>query len=161
MASLDLLDRIETFKGLNDAQLTVLQGLSEKLKFNRNDRLVLQGEDSEHLWFVINGRVELRDDQPRQSSVAGESPISFISETEVFGWSSFMLPYKYRLSGYCSSRECEVIRMKKKNLIDVFEKDPEVGFTVMSYLLRVIGTHLHQLQDEIAQRKGQDIMTQW
>jgi len=161
MVSLELLDRIEIFKGLNDAQLNVLQGLSEKLKFNRNDRLFLQGEDSEHLWFVINGRVELRDDQPRQSSVAGESPITFISETEVFGWSSFMLPYKYRLSGYCSSRECEVIRMKKKNLIDVFEKDPEVGFTVMSYLLRVIGTHLHQLQDEIAQRKGQDVMTQW
>ena len=161
MVSLDLLDGIKTFKGLNDAQLTVLQGLSEKLKFNRNDRLFLQGEDSEHLWFVINGRIELRDDQTNQSSVAGDSPSCFISETEVFGWSSSMLPYKYRLSGYCSSRDCEVIRIKKNNLIDVFEKDPEVGFTVMSYLLRVIGTHLHQLQDEIAQRKGQDIMTQW
>jgi hypothetical protein len=103
MVNLDLLDGIETFKGLNDAQLTVLRGLSEKLKFNRNDRLFLQGEDSEHLWFVTNGRIELRDDQAKQSSVAGESPISFISETEVFGWSSFMVPYKYRLSGYCSA----------------------------------------------------------
>jgi CRP-like cAMP-binding protein len=161
MVSLDLLESMKTFKGLNEAQLTVLQGLSEKLKFNRNDRLFLQGDESEHLWFVINGRIELRDDQPKQSAVAGDNPISFISETEVFGWSSFMLPYKYRLSGYCSSRECEVIRIRKKNLIGVFEKDPKVGFTIMSYLLGVIGTHLHQLQDEIAQRKGQDIMTQW
>ena len=107
------------------------------------------------------GQINLRFDRPEGSPTPKEDSISFISEADLFGWSSFIPPYKYRLSGYCASRKCEVVRVEKERLTTLFNKDARIGYLIMSYVLRVIGKHFFQFRDEIAKRRGFNIMSGW
>ncbi len=161
MISLDFLENIELFKDMDDNQLTAIQGCSEKIEYRRGDRLFSEGEESSHLWIVKEGQIDVRFDRPEGRPALKEDPISFISEANLFGWSSFIPPYKYRLSGYCASRKCEMIRIEKEELTALFERDARIGYLIMSYVLRVIGKHFFQFRDEITKRKGHNIMSGW
>ena len=43
----------------------------------------------------------------------------------------------------------------------LFDKDAVVGYRVMSKVLALISTRFYQLQDEVARRRGHDIINQW
>ncbi len=160
MIGLDFLENVEAFSGLNDDQLKGILESSSIEKFERGGRLFAQGEEATHLWIVKSGQVDLRLEQ--ENSVTEERPaISFISKAQTFGWSCFTPPYKYRLSGYCANRTCEVVKIEKERLIKLFERDPICGYQVMSYLLNVVGTQFIQYQNAIAKCIGENIIYQW
>ena len=161
MTDLEILKTVEALKGLNSDQLVLIQKYSEKMEFNQGERLFAEGEDSAHLWIVLEGEVELRYDRPEGQPNPVEDPISFISKAELFGWSSFMPPFEYKLSAYCASQKCEVVKIEKERLVKLFENDADMGFELMSHILRVIGTHFYQFRNGIAKRWGHDIMSGW
>ena len=161
MIDLGILKTVEALKGLSDDQLAAIQNCSEALKFSRGDRLFAEGETSSHLWIVLEGEVELRYDRPDGQPNPVEDPISFISKAELFGWSSFMPPYEYKLSAYCASQKSVVAKIEKESLLNLFENDAAMGLELMSHILRVIGTHFYQFRNGIAKRWGHDIMSGW
>ena len=161
MTDLEILKTVEALKGLNSDQLVLIQKYSEKIEFNQGERLFAEGENSAHLWIVLEGEVELRYDRPEGQPNPVEDPISFISKAELFGWSSFMPPFEYKLSAYCASQKCEVVKIEKERLVKLFENDADMGFELMSHILRVIGTHFYQFRNGIAKRWGHDIMSGW
>ncbi len=161
MIEIEALKAVEALKGLKNDQLTAIQKISEKMAFHRGERLFSEGEPSAHLWIVLEGEVELRNDRPEGRRKPVEDPISFISKAELFGWSSFMPPFEYKLSAFCASQKCQVVKIEKKRLEELFENDADLGFEFMSHILRVIGTHFYQFRNGIAQRWGHDIMSGW
>ena len=161
MIDIEILKTVEALKGLNDHQLTAIRKCSEKMEFTQGERLFAEGEDSAHLWIALEGEVELRNDRPEVQTNPAADPISFISKAELFGWSSFMPPFEYKLSAYCASQKCEVVRIEKERLVKLFEADADMGFELMSHITRVIGTHFYQFRNGIAQRWGHDIMSGW
>ena len=161
MIDIEALKAAEALKGLNNDQLAAIQNISEKLQFAQGQRLFSEGEPSAHLWIVLEGEVELRSDRPEGRANTVEDPISFISKAELFGWSSFMPPFEYKLSAFCASQKCAVVKIEKSRLVELFENDADLGFELMSHIIRVIGTHFYQFRNGIAQRWGHDIMSGW
>jgi len=161
MIDLEIMKTVEALKGLSNDQLTAIQKCSEKLEFSQGDQLFSEGESSAHLWIVLEGEVELRYDRPEGQPNPIEDPISFISKAELFGWSSFMPPFEYKLSAYGASQKCVVVKIEKESLENLFENDANMGFELMSHILRVIGTHFYQFRNGIAKRWGHDIMSGW
>ena len=86
---------------------------------------------------------------------------AFLSERMIFGWSSLVPPFEYRLSAYCVSRSCRVLKIDSKCLSSVFEKDSSLGYKIMSKIVSVVGTRFYQLREEIIKQKGQEIINQW
>jgi hypothetical protein len=43
----------------------------------------------------------------------------------------------------------------------LFEDDALLGYRVMSKVMVVVGQRFHQLQDEVARRRGYDIINRW
>jgi CRP-like cAMP-binding protein len=123
--------------------------------FQRSEGIFKAGEEARHLWAVAEGRVKL-EAEPTSTLQANE-----VSETQVFGWPSLVRPHTYRFSASCAARSARVIRIDSRCLQALFEKDPELGYRVMSSLLRVMGDRFHQLQEEVVRRRGQDMMNQW
>ncbi|MFZ5570003.1 MAG: Crp/Fnr family transcriptional regulator [Thermodesulfobacteriota bacterium] len=160
MISLDFLKNVEAFGGLNNAQLKLIQDSSSIEEFKLGDRLFMQDEEATHLWIVKKGQVDLHLEQEDVPADKRQS-ISFISKAQTFGWSCFASPHNYRLSGYCATQSCEVVKIDKNRLIDMFEKDPVCGYQVMSYLLNVMGTQFVQYQNEIAKCIGDHIIHKW
>jgi CRP-like cAMP-binding protein len=161
MNSLDFLDQVEMFSGLSDQQLQAIQDTAESAEYKKGDPIFKHGQTAEYLWIVLEGELQLicESDQALQKDVC--EPITFVSEAQTYGWHCFVPPFEYRLSGYCASRHCRLIRLKKEALERLFKKDPEIGFAVMQYTIRAIGTQFQELQDELARRRGQEILSNW
>ncbi len=160
MISFDFLETVEAFKDFDDDQLAALQKCGQTAVFKKGEVLFTENEDAEYIWIVMEGKVGLKYDLPRRSVSAGNS-VSFISEPQVFGWSCFVPPYKYRMSGICTTRTCEVVQMEKERLIQLFADDAEIGYSVMTYLTTIVGVHFDRFQDELAKRMGDEIISQW
>jgi signal-transduction protein with cAMP-binding, CBS, and nucleotidyltransferase domain len=160
MISLDFLENVEVFHELNDDQLTEIQKCCQVEEFSRGDKIFGTGEEPQYLWVVMEGQVTLQWEVPGRSALP-EPTISRLSETMTFGWSSLVPPYRYRLSAYCATRACKVIKIGRDALTDLFDQDAEIGYKVMNRLLAVVASRFLNLQDEVAKRRGSDIINQW
>lgn len=161
MISLDFMDRVAMFRDLSDEQLKAIQESGELAEYNKGDLIFCHGEPAEYLWIVAEGGVELRCESSAAVRQGVCEPVTFVSEAQTFGWTCFVPPYQYRLSGYCASRHCSLIKLKKTELERLFEKYPELGFAVMQFVITAVGKQFQELQDEIARRRGQEIMSKW
>ncbi len=160
MISLDFFKNVAIFQGLNNEQLAEIIKSGQEVEFQRETRLFEKGENAAYLWIVREGRVDLRFDFPGLASSV-ENAISSIPEAGAFGWSSIVAPYKYRLSGYSTGSGCKLIKVERENLLKLFEKDPDIGYVVMSNVATMVGARFHNLQEEAVSRRGQDIMGGW
>lgn len=156
MISLDFLETVDAFSDLDDDQLTDIQGCSEVAEFKRGEEIFAAGDTPEHFWIVLNGQVNLTLDMPE-----GPDTITTLSQGMPFGWSSLVPPHKYHLSAKCVSRSCKTVRIPADRLIELFEKDAQLGYKIMSKVMIVAGKRFHQLQDEVARHRGHDIINQW
>lgn len=160
MISLDFLENVETFSDLDDDQLAAIQGCCEVAEFKRGEELFAAGETPEYFWIVFAGQVNLIWDAPEGPALP-ENTITTLSEGMPFGWSSLVPPYKYHLSARCASRSCKTVRIPKGRLLQLFEDNAQLGYKVMSKVMIVVGHRFHQLQDEVARRRGHDIINRW
>ena len=160
MISLEFLKNVEVFQGLDNEQLAEIIKCSEEEEFQHETRLFEKGENAAYLWIVREGRVVLRFDFPGLAS-SEENKLSSIPEAGAFGWSSIVSPNKYRLSGYSTGGGCKLIKVERESLLKLFEKDPDIGYVVMSNLATLVGERFHSLQEDAARRRGQDIMGGW
>ena len=160
MVTLDFLENVEVFQELNDNQLTEIQKCCQIVEFSRGDKIFGTGEEPQYLWVVMEGQVALQWEMPGRSALP-EPTISRLSEAMTFGWSSLVPPYKYRLSAYCDTRACKVIKIERDALVDLFDQDAEIGYKVMNRLLSVVASRFLNLQEEVAKRRGSDIINQW
>ena len=165
MVSLELMDKIEMFQGLDDDQLTAIQNSCSEAEFNRGDKLFSQGDLATHLWIVLEGQVDLRLELPGSKPTSKDHTVYSVpakpSGAIIFGWSCFVAPYKMRLSAYCISRHSKVIKISKKDLIALFKNDPRAGYLIMSYMVSVVGKRFHLLQEMVAKNMGEKMMSGW
>ena len=160
MISLDMLEKVEVFKDLDDKQLAAVRPCCERIEFQRGEKIFGAGEDPDALWAVLEGQVDLRGEPPEGKS-GGELGSSLLSENMVFGWSSFVPPHRYMLSAYCASRRCDLVKSDKACLSELFEKAPGIGYRVMMKLLWIIGRRFNQYQETLIEQRGQEIMNRW
>ncbi len=160
MLTLDFLEKVEVFKDLDDDQLGIVRQYGQIVEFRRGDKIFSAGEDPRYLWVVMDGQVDLHWDLPGRPAF-GEKAITTLTETATFGWSSLVPPFKYRLSARCAGRTCRLIKIAKDDLTEIFEKDAEIGYRVMTRLLAIVGTRFLNLQDEVARQRGADIINRW
>ena len=161
MIGLDFLEKVDVFNRLNDNQLNSIQDCAELVAFEKGELIFKQGDSASNVWIVVEGGVELRAETPGRDVSSAEPAMSFLSQAQAFGWTCFVPPYKYQLSGYCASRQCKLIKLNREKLLRVFEKDNATGFQVMSYLLGIVGKQFEQLQDAVVKKRGIEIMSQW
>lgn len=160
MVHLNFLEQVDVFRRLTDNQLSMIRKFAEVVDFKRGDRIFAQGDAATRVWIVMEGDVELRTEPSGPEASLQFSPC-FLSETHAFGWTCFVEPYQYRLSGYCASRWCKVIRLNREDLLAVFDQDPVIGFKVMDFLFEAVGKQFEQLQDQMAKNRGIEVMSHW
>ncbi|VBB42150.1 putative cAMP-dependent protein kinase, regulatory subunit [uncultured Desulfatiglans sp.] len=160
MVSLDFLEEVEVFRGLDDDRLAALRSCCEEAEFKRGDELFGIGTDAKHLWAVEKGEVTLMG-EPSKTAGSAAFPLSSLETSMIFGWSSMVPPYRHMHSAFCASRTCRAIRIESACVSKLFEEDPELGYRVMMRLLRSIGRRFHSLQEELVRRRGQDMLNQW
>ena len=160
MVDLELLERVVLFSGLDRDQLARIQPHCDLLALDEGHKIISGGEKAVYLYFVLEGKVDLRFDLPLRSS-SEETTISTIRPGSSFGWASLVEPHIYHLSAYSTTDNCRVGRVKGSDLLAIFNKDKALGYEVMSHLCRLIAKRFSVMQDEVVKREGFDIMMAW
>jgi (2Fe-2S) ferredoxin len=146
MADLNILEKVDIFKGFNKDQLNAVYKGKQKKKYFYGDRLFAEGETADRIWLVIKGQIDLRFDLPgRQTSE--ENTVFSITALQTLGWSTFVPPFKYALSAYSATKKCKIIQIAKNHLLECFEKDPRMGLMFMTNVAAIASMHFDQLQE--------------
>ncbi len=165
MTTLETLENLDIFKALTDGELEKIQELCSEEEFQRDQRLFAEGEPARDVWIVIDGKVDLRFEMPNALPPTSDSTISshdnVTPESQVFGWSCFIPPYKMRLSAYCVSRKCRVIKISSVALTTLMDNEPSIGYKLMKYTLQVVGFRSKQFQEEVVKFMGIGMMNSW
>ena len=145
MIGIDFLQSVGIFKGLDDNQLTAVQGCCREERHKAGTQLFGEGQPASHLYIVKTGQVDLRFELPGRPT-SEKNTLSSIQEFKAFGWSSLAAPYTYSLSAYCATRSCEVIKIDGQCLTRIFQEDNRLGYLVLSNMVRVIGKRFQKIE---------------
>ncbi len=140
------LETLDIFEDLTPGQIEAIRAGCEERSFRGGERLFAEGEEARHLWVLTRGEVDLRFDLPGRAS-SPENTVLTVGRGQALGWSSFVPPYEYKLSAYCAGDECGVLRLEKPFLLDLFLRDPDMGYRIVTFLTGVASLHLAQLQE--------------
>lgn len=155
------LEQTDMFKGLTDNQLSAIRHSADVIDFKKDDRIFAQGDNASHVWIVREGKVRLQTESGENKDLNWRPLVSFMSRAQAFGWTCFVPPYQYRLSGFCESRWCSLIRLNRVDLRRIFEDDFAIGFQVISHLMTAVSSQFMQYQDAMAKNRGIEMMSQW
>lgn len=160
MITSDFLKKVDVFKDLNDDQLKIIQEYCQTAEFKRGDKFFSMGDDPLYLWVVLAGEVDLHWEIPGRS-LSAQKTISTLAQASTFGCSSLVPPYKYRLSAYCASDTCTLVKIAREKLTALFDNEAAIGYKVMTGLLSIVGARFLNFQEEVARHRGSDIINQW
>jgi CRP-like cAMP-binding protein len=129
--------------------------------------LFTEGDLATYLWFVVEGQVDLRFETQAQLVTDSRQTVTTVkvqrqdAAAKTLGWSCFVPPFKMRLSAYCVSDTCRIVRVPGEKLVFQFEKDPVMGYKFMSYMVIVVGYRFQQFQDVVAKIMGDKLAGRW
>ncbi|MDI6797813.1 MAG: cyclic nucleotide-binding domain-containing protein [Desulfatibacillaceae bacterium] len=153
MADKDIFTQILIFNGLDQKQMTKVKACCQEKDYTAGSRIFADGQQAENLFVVLEGRVDLRFEIPGRESTSSDN-ITSVRQGQVLGWSALMHSPIYSLSAYCATDKCRLLKVSRDCLLALFEEDPRMGYIVMSHMAEVIRTRFHQVQEELARRKG-------
>jgi (2Fe-2S) ferredoxin/CRP-like cAMP-binding protein len=149
MAGRERMMKADVFDGLGEEQLASLWEGIQELNYRKGERFFREGDAASHLWIVKEGQADIGFAMPGRTA-SDVHTLFTIPAGKAFGWSSFVPPYKYRLSALCSSPACTVFRLDREFLLSCFERDPAMGYRVMANLAFVVGERFNWLQGSAA-----------
>lgn len=159
MSDLVFLSSVEMCQGLTVEELAKLTGCCRMDSAQQDERIGEEGQEAADLFFLKEGRVELRFEMPGRES-SQDMAITSVGPGSAFGWSALVPPHRYTLSTYCGSPRCSFYRLSREELMALFEREPRIGYVMMRNLTRVIANRFHALQDDLAKALGEDLMDQ-
>ena len=118
MTAIKLIENLHIFNEFSPKELERVTGLCSTEEFRQEECLFKEGDPATEMWIVLDGQVELRFELPGKRTSTSESMMSShkndIPESQVFGWSCFIPPYKMRLSAYCTSKPLPCIKNRQR-----------------------------------------------
>jgi CRP-like cAMP-binding protein len=140
----DLLRTAEIFAGLNGGDLERLSVIARKRTLMPDDYLFLLGDDASWFYIVTRGRVDLCLPMPLRGEVK-DIAIESVGAGEALGWSALVKPYRFTLSARATAPS-EVVGFGRRPLLELFEAEPRIGYTVLTKVSELVGIRLHTFQ---------------
>ncbi|HYB22095.1 MAG TPA: cyclic nucleotide-binding domain-containing protein [Thermodesulfobacteriota bacterium] len=126
------------FKGFEKAQLDALMGLAQEFIYPVGKEVVSEGDPAETFYVLLAGTVSLK----MNAKEHGELVIGTLRQTgEIFGWSALVEGGRSTASAECLE-ESYVLAFGRKDMENLFAKDPQLGYQFMKKLASLISRRL-------------------
>ncbi len=153
MTKFEVLKRCPFVRELNDEQLKKMAEICHSKVFEVGESLSKQGRTQEKVYLIEDGLVgiylELGPMNQRQLQSA--------SNFEVVGWSALLPPY--RSSATVNAIETtKVLALNGKELLNLCDEYPEIGYKVNKGLASLIAVRLHHAFTQLMGVTVQDLI---
>ena len=150
MSAIEILKRCEVFLGLDDNNLQKIADLPscQEEAYQAQQVIFESGGEARNFYVVEEGYVNL---VLRES--AGKSVVRTVTKGGTFGWSALVPPH-VRILGATSKSPSRVLAASGRELLALFDREPQVGYEIMNSLLRVIATSFRNIEQLLVTGKG-------
>ena len=133
MITIDDLKQIIMLGYLTDEMLEKLVPITDLLLFDENEFIFRQGDNSDRLYMLREGKVLLELDVSENITVS----VSSIKPGNAFGWSAMLEEATYTVNALCTER-CEVLSIRSEKLKALLEHDHSMGYILSQRLLVIM-----------------------
>ena len=138
MISPERLARNWFFKGLSQAQIKKLLALAQQSSYRAGEKVVVEGEPAKSFHILVQGAVSIK----MRMEEHGEMVLSILKRAgEIFGWSALVEGGRSTATAECLE-ESEVLSFAKKDLENLFARDPVLGYCFMKRLAGLVSRRL-------------------
>lgn len=134
----------DLFEDMPDGQVAQALALGSRIHLRGGDALFSLGDPADRIFIIERGRIRLT--LPMQ--VRGKEEDVMVEERspgQTVGWSALIPPYRFTLKA-TAPLETELIALSRQTLRELFEAQPEMGYTVTLNLAAVMGQRLQLFQ---------------
>jgi CRP/FNR family transcriptional regulator, cyclic AMP receptor protein len=122
----------QLFKGLNEAELGEMAGLCGRRTYEMNSVIFDSDTPSEDLFLVESGNDAIQIELPLGVQ-QGKIVIHTLSKGETFGWACLCPQHLKTATARCLER-VTLVTLNGRQLLQLLEKNPHMGFMVMKNL---------------------------
>lgn len=129
---------IPWFLDLSNESLQLLTGIADVHSFNSGDVIFSEGEKYPYLYVILEGKVQL------ESFVPGRGSLTYLTaeSLDVIGWSSLTPVVRQKTGSAIAVEPTRLLAFHANSLMDLCEKDCELGFVIMRRLANIIASRL-------------------
>ncbi|HOD35574.1 MAG TPA: cyclic nucleotide-binding domain-containing protein [Syntrophales bacterium] len=143
MVSAEILREANIFRNLNDTQIDKLASIAVSETHKAGTLLYKEGDLATHLYIVEEGKVFLQ----METGMGSDRPpmritVDTITGGQAMGWSVFVEPHKYTLSGLCMENS-KLVSFEADKLRDLLNQDSVLGVEMMKGIVRVLASRLN------------------
>jgi len=139
-----LLSQGAFFEGLNEEGRRRLSAIVRHRTLQTSDYLFLLGDNAGDFFVLVSGKVDLCL-PVRLRGVLKDVSVESVQVGQALGWSALVKPHRFTLSAR-ATEPSEVVCLARRDLLDLFEADPGVGYAFFTKVSEVIGIRLHTFQ---------------
>ena len=170
MPEKNLLGGFSFFSDVDPDTLEAIAQKGEILEFKAQDVIFHVDEPATHFYGLLEGEVDLilvfKDkvlktdieyEEAIQATMVDEEKeiiVDTVTSGQVFGWASIVGPSKRTVNAECAEPS-RVIAIPAGVLIDMFDQDHTLGFTIMKRLCDIIAKRLRNRTDKLIEAWGE------
>ena len=136
-AVLEALQAMEFTQGMEPRHIVILASIGAEQMFDEGDIIFHEGDKSDLLYLVQEGRVALYIRVPGRGNVT----ILSIEPGRLLGWSSLFPPH-HKTAGARAMVSTRVIALNAPHLLQLCRRDPKLGYAVMQRVAEAITSRL-------------------
>jgi len=152
MDMLGALKRCPFVRDLSDEQLKIIAKLAKEETYEVGERLVKQGRTEEKLFLIEEGLVGIY----LEVGPITQRLLQSASNCEVVGWPSMLPPYR-ALATAKAIETTTVLAINAKDLVELCDKNPEIGNKIHRGLASLIALRLHNAFTQLMGVTSQDV----
>ncbi len=146
----EFLRNLDEFARLGEEDLDRLAGAARVRQAKAGTLIDVQGQPAEKFYILQSGRYAVILDV--DIGVARRSyMVTTLGPGQMFGWSAMVGNPTYTASGKALT-DCTVLEFDAKELNNMFEDDPRLGYAVMKGVARTIASRLRHMQLQLVQQ---------
>jgi len=143
MVSLEELKQIVLMEHLTDAMLESVRPHIDILHFAQEEVIFKGGDKANRFYLLKRGKVLLEKKLSEKITLY----LGSIKEGYSFGWSAIFDDGSYTSHAICAE-QCEVFSLRRKTILDLMNKNHDLGYIFSQRLLRVMKTRLDHRTDQ-------------
>jgi CRP-like cAMP-binding protein len=144
MVSPEMIRRYPFFSGLTMEQAESLAKVTDEIEVPGGHYFHLEGDELKQFFLIVEGEVNVITTLPQKDK---EVVISTLGSGDVFGWSGLVPPHS-ATAGAKSAIPTRLLAVDCQALLDVFEEDCRLGYTMMMKIAQLIRERLNDLRLE-------------
>ena len=145
MISPELLRRYPYFAHVGEDSLKAVAMIADEKRVPAGTHMFSEGDPADALNIIVKGQVDIQ----YVLGTGEKRTVDTLVDGDILGWSALVEPHKYTALS-TTTKDTHLIAISGKKLRDLCEKDPFLGYRLMTQIAKLLAHRLESARIQLA-----------